>query len=374
MPFTLVGYPHVMISGCIDPARPAVDPQDLAEQIQRDQVAHLARQLPTIMLVNVVTAGVTAVVLWPVTAHGLVLGWVAAIDLFVALRLYLWRRWMLRPQAGAASRQLTRVIASGILSGCLWGFGGFALLPPSALFEQIFFAFVIGGMAAGAVASMSFAPAACLGFILPSLLPLILRFLTQSVTMSQAMGLLLAVYMLALAALARNGYWMFHAGVRRKLEIEALTRSVAAEKERAESKSALLENILTNMSDGIVAVAPDLTLLACNERFRQLAELPVELCRIGTPIRSLLRHGASRADAKPERMESLLAILVADDAPPRERRQLAGRTVEIRRRRMPDGGSITLLSDVLDAVPPIPNAEEPLGGAALRETSIDPAS
>jgi hypothetical protein len=57
------------------------------------------------------------------------------------------------------------------LSGLLWGLGSTLLLPDNIV-EQTFFAFVIGGMCAGALVSLSYYLPAFIAYVYASVLPL----------------------------------------------------------------------------------------------------------------------------------------------------------------------------------------------------------
>ena len=65
-------------------------------------------------------------------------------------------------------------VASGI-SGCLWGIGLVLLLPDPPLY-RLFVAFVLGGMAAGSVVTLSPLLPVVTAFLLPCMLPLTIRF------------------------------------------------------------------------------------------------------------------------------------------------------------------------------------------------------
>ena len=64
-------------------------------------------------------------------------------------------------------------VASGV-SGCLWGIG-LVLLLPEPLLYRLFVAFVLGGMAAGSVATLLPLLPVVTAFLLPCMLPLTIR-------------------------------------------------------------------------------------------------------------------------------------------------------------------------------------------------------
>ncbi|MBV9521158.1 MAG: PAS-domain containing protein [Alphaproteobacteria bacterium] len=132
---------------------------------------------------------------------------------------------------------------------------------------------------------------------------------------------------------------------RRRQHLEELQRNEA----KFVQQSALLQSTLEHMGEGLCVFDRDHRLLAWNDRFIALLELPAGVGH-GTRFEDILRLQARRGDfgavdietevrARIERVRSELSQLT-------ERTTLSGRTLEIRRRRMPSGGFVTLYSDV----------------------------
>ena len=130
------------------------------------------------------------------------------------------------------SAHLTRLwaiiatVGSG-LSGLLWGVSSTMLLPDNLL-EQTFLAFVIGGMCAGALVSLSYYLPAFIAYVYFSALPLAAGFLLDGGKLYVAMGCMAVVFVAAVTFAAHHFNRAFLSGVRLNLDLfdrtEELTR------------------------------------------------------------------------------------------------------------------------------------------------------
>ncbi len=113
----------------------------------------------------------------------------------------------------------------------------------------------------------------------------------------------------------------------------------------------ILEATLTGMSDGIMMVDSDLRLVAWNQRFPEFTGVPAEFLHVGLPMEDILRSqvqggefGAVDIEAEVSRRMALLRS--GGSMGTLERPRPSGRQLEIRRNPLPDGGFVTLYSDV----------------------------
>ncbi|WP_374449603.1 PAS-domain containing protein, partial [Stella sp.] len=121
-------------------------------------------------------------------------------------------------------------------------------------------------------------------------------------------------------------------------------------KAEADEKTRLFETTLLNMSDGVSYFDSDLRLRVWNRRFLDLAGLDDAMAVVGRPLAEILRHQAERGEFGSVDPAAEVARRVARirDQPmmATERRRPNGRYVELRRTLQPDGGIITLYTDV----------------------------
>jgi signal transduction histidine kinase len=128
-------------------------------------------------------------------------------------------------------------------------------------------------------------------------------------------------------------------------------RDLRGNEAKLAQQSALLQSTLEHMGEGLSVFDRDNRLLAWNDRFMSLLDLPAGVGH-GTRMEDILRLQARRGDFGEVDIETEIRArldrLRRDNAQSMERTTLSGRVLEIRRRRMPDGGYVTLYSDITE--------------------------
>ncbi|MHA1537211.1 MAG: PAS-domain containing protein, partial [Alphaproteobacteria bacterium] len=327
----------------IEPSAP-----DVTARARVRQIAILIRQTPLMAVISVLNAALLVVALWQTTPRPLLLGWLALTWTVWAAVMIRWRRQHRRePPLEVSRRTLRRAVLHSGIGGALWGLGAIALFPAVAPLQQLVLAFVIGGMGAGAVASMSAFPAACYAFILASATPLAFNFLRAGTTTSLVMGAMVLVYIVALIVVSRIGYRTFLEGVRTELENKRLL-------DRLSATHARLVDSIESVPAGIVFCDADDRLVVCNSRYREwmcpgreseiipgmrfddLLEMSADA--VLGPVHTARRRAWVRAGLKQHRNPRKPAEIVFAD----------GRFVRVLQRRTEDGGTISVLTDITD--------------------------
>jgi signal transduction histidine kinase len=134
---------------------------------------------------------------------------------------------------------------------------------------------------------------------------------------------------------------------RRQQFVRELRRNEA----KLEQQTSLLQSTLDHMGEGLSVFDRDNRLLAWNERFIALLDLPPGVGH-GTRMEDILRLQVRRGDFGTvdieDEIRARIERLRRDDTLAMERTTLSGRVLEIRRRRMPYGGYVTLYSDITE--------------------------
>jgi PAS domain S-box-containing protein len=134
-------------------------------------------------------------------------------------------------------------------------------------------------------------------------------------------------------------------------EVEAEQRAALAQAETAR-KSAMLETMLANMSEGIAIYDRDLKLVTFNRRWQEMLQLPDDLARIGIPFQDILYFLARRGDFGKESIDDAVATRVTQARNPGGHRAAkwyaGGRFIEARRTPLPDGGFISVMADLTE--------------------------
>jgi len=176
------------------------------KQILWEQVKQLYSLAPLGFLASLMNSIIAFFVLSDVMPHGLIVSWLAAVLSVTALRVGLvlcFRR--LQPAPSSASTWKMLFLASLALIGLAWGSIGFFPFTYS-IAHQVFLAFVLGGMAAGASSTFSMVKWGYAVFAIPSMLPLTVHFFLLNDTFHQAMGTMTLLFVVLLARISRHNF------------------------------------------------------------------------------------------------------------------------------------------------------------------------
>ena len=196
--------------------------------VRTERVRSAFEQIPAAAAVTVVNAVLMAAVLVAAEQDRRAYAWLAAVVLVAAARLALWRAFRRATQGHAQHPRWSLGSACGAFAaGLVWG-GGSVLLFPQSETYQLFWAFLIGGMCAGAAALHHAHLPTALAFIVPACLPLALRFALEASTQRAAAAAMIAVFLAALAVTGRRSSRSFGEMVRLRLDLARRTRELDA--------------------------------------------------------------------------------------------------------------------------------------------------
>lgn len=108
------------------------------------------------------------------------------------------------PKPEEIPRWMALYMVSVAAAGVVWGAAGWIFFPVESVPLQVFLAFILGGMAVGAMASYGAWLPAFFAYTVPSLTPITFRFLWETDDVSVAMGGMVVVFAIAISFLARN--------------------------------------------------------------------------------------------------------------------------------------------------------------------------
>jgi signal transduction histidine kinase/DNA-binding response OmpR family regulator len=119
----------------------------------------------------------------------------------------------------------------------------------------------------------------------------------------------------------------------------------------ADDKTIRLEATLAGMSDGAAMVDGDMRLVEWNRRFPEIAGVPAGMLRAGLPMEEILRAQTAAGvfgdvDLEAAVTQRIAALRAGNYASTLEHRRPDGRAVEVRRNPLPNGGFVTLYSDI----------------------------
>lgn len=185
------------------------------------QVEQCYRQLPISVAVNVINGIILAVVMWGVVGAARVAFWSVFLLGASANRYFLYRAFK---KAGhnamlALDRWERLFVVSACAAGVSWGVAGIALFAHGEFPYQVFLAFVIGGMIAGAIPLLSAVGHAYHWYAIPAALPICVQMLLVGDRVHLIMGAMMLVYFVAMLASAFQVKRLFHESDRLRREL-----------------------------------------------------------------------------------------------------------------------------------------------------------
>lgn len=220
---------------------------DLEDGVQLEQVRLLCRALPAAFAANALFALILVSVLLPVIAPGRLFAWLATIAATLVANAALAAVWH-RGRANAANfaqRRLLPFRIAAVTTGLAWGAAALLLFPAGDALHQVFLAFIVAGVSVGGVALLAVDRFSMLGFLLPMMMPLAVRYGIEGKQISLSMAVMIALYLIFATAGARR--------VGRKLRENARLRIEALERERIlRSRNEELNSVVEKSPDNII--------------------------------------------------------------------------------------------------------------------------
>jgi len=192
-----------------------------------------------------------------------------------------------------------------MLAGLCWGATALFLLPEGHPEHQLFVAFALAGMTAGAVTTLSSRMPAFLFFTLPALVPLAVRLSVREEMIGTGMGVMVVIFGLVMVFIAKNNSKTLFESVALRFENADILGYVQQEKDRADRLNAELVAEAEERKQSAEALRRQTEeLIKSNmglERFAYLAshDLKEPLKTISAYIKLLAKryHGRLDADA-----------------------------------------------------------------------------
>lgn len=158
-------------------------------------------------------------ILWEKISSQLLLAWVSVFLLVLFFRIITCYFYQKNYTGGVSDRKWTLLYFTGLISaGVLWGIIGILIFLSDSVPHQMFVAFFLGGMVAGAIASISVIKYAFYCFSLPTLLPVSYNFLCCGGEIQFAMGVMILIFLVFSASISYQMYSKSCKSIQNELE------------------------------------------------------------------------------------------------------------------------------------------------------------
>jgi len=173
---------------------------DHAAEILAEQIKLLYQQSKTSFLATLFLSMVLVFVLWDYVSKNWLLGWLAAVYLLTFIRFLLVWSYFRRNPSVVESATWGRLFALGVFfSGVIWAIAGSIFFVDESTILQLFLAYLLGGLLAGAMSTLSSYKGAFLTFSIP----ITFSFAYQAITLGDDAYIAIAVtYLLFLFMIA----------------------------------------------------------------------------------------------------------------------------------------------------------------------------
>ena len=173
--------------------------------VRSEQIRIIFAAIPSSLATILICSAVLAAVQWTVIDHGTIIIWFCATNLLSLLRLVMYLRFKRQTQERIVDEIWYRLaIATSIASGVTWGAGGYFLFAEQSLVHQVFLGFVIAGISAGAITTLSAVIEAARGFVVLAILPVIVKFNLIDSEISLAMIAVSVLFVVMILASAQR--------------------------------------------------------------------------------------------------------------------------------------------------------------------------
>ena len=227
-------------SGFVHRSQPAANRR--AREIEAEHIKLLYTQLPPAVFATLVVGFLVAYVLWKQVPRPLLVGWLAVLILLSVARLWLMRSFFSsRPSAAEAARWGQRFVVGVGLSGLLWGVAGIFPFQQPKLVHEVFLAFVLAGLSAGAMTTLSAFRGAFAVFLVPAVLPFAARLTLQGGDVLFAMGAMLLLFVTMMTIISQRLYRSISESLRLRFDNLDLLDDLAAARDRQQAVNQELE-------------------------------------------------------------------------------------------------------------------------------------
>jgi PAS domain S-box-containing protein len=226
------------------------------------QVKQLYALAPVGIVASLVNGPILIFIQWNLVSREVLLAWLFSLIVLNVLWIVLYYQFQKASQGTWNPRPWRNIFIGGTLaSGCIWGATGIVSFPEHSIPHQIFLAFVLGGMIAGATAIYGALQEAFLAYALPTITPLLVRFFILDDELHMAMGGMGLLFVGLMFVTARHNHRVMVASMTLSRELgkaNQLLQSEVHERQLAEvalrESQEQLQSVVQSTDEGIISL------------------------------------------------------------------------------------------------------------------------
>jgi diguanylate cyclase (GGDEF)-like protein/PAS domain S-box-containing protein len=212
------------------------------EQIRAEQVRLLFEQLPSALIATTIVGALVVYVLWGHVSPLWLLVWLFALAVTTSARVGLRRAYFkAKPSVPEAGQWGRRFLAGALISGVVWGLAAVFPLPPDAMLEELFLLFVLAGLSAGGMSTLSSFRGAYAAFLVPAMLPFAVKLMLREGEMFLAMSSMLILFIAMMSLISARHYRSVTESLRLRFDNADLLDDLAAAHDRQQAINQELE-------------------------------------------------------------------------------------------------------------------------------------
>jgi signal transduction histidine kinase/ActR/RegA family two-component response regulator len=218
-----------------------LDPEE-KNQLYFKQVNQLYERGPVGVIATVVNSAILCAIQWSVISHSIIVTWFSVLFLITLIRAIYIYKYCRASSVSIRYRTWGTWFIIGIgISGVIWGSAGIFLVPGKNIAHQIFPAFVLGGMVAGAASAFSALKMAFFAYALPVSVPIIVRFFSFGDKVHITMAVMGLLYIFLVTVTAIRSHKVLVKSLELGFENKNLVNFLSAAKEKTERINEKLE-------------------------------------------------------------------------------------------------------------------------------------
>ena len=226
-------------------AMPLVPPPNAdghRQQIRSEQIRLLFEQLPAALVATTIVGVLVVYVLWGHVSPLWLLLWLLGLAVTTTVRAWFMRAYFrAKPSLSQAGWWGRRFLAGVVVSGVVWGLAGVFPLSPEAALQELFLLFVLAGLAAGSMSTLSSFRGAYAAFLVPAILPFAVKLMIQGGEVYVAMSAMLILFIAMMSLISARHYRSVTESLRLRFDNADLVGDLAAARDHQQAINRELE-------------------------------------------------------------------------------------------------------------------------------------